>query len=130
MPRSACYRGDRRDMGGRGACSGHVLVLHRRITNPGLLGLLSAHNREQIGGAIVLHANADRELGTDRTTADMVWIPGGTFRMGPIATIPEEAPSHRVTVDGFWIDRAPVTNGQFKAFVNATGHVTNRAGRP
>ena len=38
--------------------------------------------------------------------------------------IPEEAPAHRVTVDGFWIDRTPVTNRQFKEFVKATGHVT------
>jgi sulfatase modifying factor 1 len=30
---------------------------------------------------------------------------------------------HRVTVDGFWMDRTPVTNAQFRAFV-ATGHVT------
>jgi hypothetical protein len=27
-------------------------------------------------------------------------------------------------VDGFWIDRTPVTNRQFKAFVKATGYVT------
>ncbi|PPQ18955.1 gliding motility-associated lipoprotein GldK [Bradyrhizobium sp. AC87j1] len=54
----------------------------------------------------------------------MVWIDGGTFRMGSDRHYPEEAPLHRVTVDGFWIDRTPVTNRQFKAFVNATGHVT------
>jgi formylglycine-generating enzyme required for sulfatase activity len=54
----------------------------------------------------------------------MVWIPGGTFRMGSDQHYPEEAPSHRVAVDGFWIDSTPVTNRQFKAFVNATGHVT------
>lgn len=29
-----------------------------------------------------------------------------------------------VRVDGFWIDRTPVTNRQFKEFVRATGHVT------
>jgi formylglycine-generating enzyme required for sulfatase activity len=51
--------------------------------------------------------------------ADMVWISGGTFRMGS-----EEAPVHRVTVDGFWIDRTPVTNRQFRNFVQATGYVT------
>jgi formylglycine-generating enzyme required for sulfatase activity len=33
----------------------------------------------------------------------------------------EEAPVHRVTVDGFWIDRTPVTNRQFRNFVRATG---------
>ena len=54
----------------------------------------------------------------------MVWIPGGTFRMGSDHHYPEEAPVHRVTVDGFWIDRTPVTNRQFKQFVNATGHKT------
>ena len=54
----------------------------------------------------------------------MVWIPGGTFRMGSNHHYPEEAPVHRVTVDGFWIDRTPVTNRQFKAFVKATGHKT------
>ena len=57
-------------------------------------------------------------------TGAMVFIPGGTFRMGSDHHYPEEAPSHRVAVDGFWIDRTPVTNKQFKAFVKATGHVT------
>jgi formylglycine-generating enzyme required for sulfatase activity len=54
----------------------------------------------------------------------MVFIPGDTFRMGSDKHYPEEAPAHRVTVDGFWIDRTPVTNRQFKDFVRATGHVT------
>ncbi|ODT14615.1 MAG: gliding motility-associated lipoprotein GldK [Kaistia sp. SCN 65-12] len=57
-------------------------------------------------------------------TAGMVRIPGGTFRMGSDRHYPEEAPSHSVGVDPFWIDAAPVTNRQFRAFVEATGHVT------
>ncbi|HKH53116.1 MAG TPA: formylglycine-generating enzyme family protein [Mycobacterium sp.] len=55
---------------------------------------------------------------------DMVWVEGGTFRMGSDRHYPEEAPVHRVTVDGFWIDRTPVTNRAFRKFVNATGYVT------
>jgi formylglycine-generating enzyme len=55
---------------------------------------------------------------------DMVFVPGGTFRMGSDRHYPEEAPAHRVTVDGFWMDRHPVTNRAFRAFVRATGHVT------
>jgi formylglycine-generating enzyme required for sulfatase activity len=55
---------------------------------------------------------------------DMVWIPGGTFRMGSEKHYVEEAPVHRVTVDAFWIDRTPVTNREFREFVRATGHVT------
>ncbi len=44
--------------------------------------------------------------------------------MGSDRHYPEEAPVHRVTVDGFWIDRAPVTNREFGTFVEATGYVT------
>ena len=55
---------------------------------------------------------------------DMVWIPGGTFQMGSEDHYPEERPVHRVTVDGFWMDRTPVTVAQFLPFVAATGHVT------
>jgi len=57
-------------------------------------------------------------------TGDMVWIPGGTFRMGSDDHYPEEAPAHNVTVGGFWMDRCAVTNAQFMRFVEATGHVT------
>ena len=52
----------------------------------------------------------------------MIWIQGGTFRMGSDKHYPEEAPAHRVTVDGFWIDLHPVTNRQFREFVRATKH--------
>lgn len=61
---------------------------------------------------------------TDAARSNMMFVPGGTFRMGSDAHYPEEAPAHRVRVDGFWIDRTPVTNRQFKEFVRATGHRT------
>jgi len=54
----------------------------------------------------------------------MVWIPDGTFLMGSNDHYPEEAPAHRVTVRGFWMDRCAVTNADFRRFVEATGHVT------
>ena len=56
--------------------------------------------------------------------AGMAWVPGGTFRMGSDRHYPEEAPAHHVTVDGFWMDRLPVTNERFARFVLETGHVT------
>ena len=61
---------------------------------------------------------------------EMVWVPGGSFNMGSDKHYPEEAPAHRVTVDGFWMDRIPVTNREFREFVNATGHVTVAEIRP
>jgi formylglycine-generating enzyme required for sulfatase activity len=55
---------------------------------------------------------------------DMIWIPGCTFRMGSDHHYREERPAHDVRVDGFWIDRYPVTNARFAAFAKATGHIT------
>jgi formylglycine-generating enzyme required for sulfatase activity len=54
----------------------------------------------------------------------MVWIPGGVFQMGSNDFYPEERPVRRIAVDGFWIDRHPVTNAQFSQFVRETGYVT------
>lgn len=54
----------------------------------------------------------------------MIRIPAGSFRMGSNNHYPEEAPVHRVSVSGFWIDQTPVTNHAFRKFVNATGYVT------
>ena len=59
-----------------------------------------------------------------RLTKAMRWIPGGTFRMGSADFYPEERPVHRVTVDGFWMDRHPVTVEAFRRFVKATGYLT------
>lgn len=56
--------------------------------------------------------------------AEMVWIEGGAFAMGSDHHYAEEKPVHRVKVNGFFIDATPVTNAQFRAFVEATGHVT------
>ena len=61
---------------------------------------------------------------SDAPAANMVWIPGGTFRMGSEQHYPEEAPAHNVSVGGFWMDRCTVTNADFQRFVEATGHVT------
>ena len=55
---------------------------------------------------------------------DMVRVAGGTFWMGSDRHYPEEAPAHRVEVGDFRIDRTPVTNAQFRRFVDETGHVT------
>ena len=59
-----------------------------------------------------------------RRQRDEVWMPAARSRMGSDAHYPEEAPARRVAVDGFWIDRAPVTNRRFAEFVAATGYVT------
>jgi formylglycine-generating enzyme len=75
-----------------------------------LADMISSSGREQL-----LERSVD---------SGMLYVPGGTFRMGSDRHYPEEMPVHRVTVDGFWMDPTPVTNRQFRQFVEATGYVT------
>lgn len=93
----------------------------------------------QAAGTPAHHAAPPAPAGDDRGTAPrinagppperapegMVWVPGGTFWMGGAGqAMPDTLPAHLVEVDGFWMDRRPVTNAQFERFVKATGYVT------
>ncbi len=66
---------------------------------------------------------------TAADTRGMVFIPAGPFRMGgddPDAFPDDgEGPVREVDVSGFHIDAKAVTNGQFAAFVKATGYLTD-----
>jgi formylglycine-generating enzyme required for sulfatase activity len=42
----------------------------------------------------------------------------------------DEKPPHKVKVTGFWLDATPVTNKQFKEFVDATGYITTAEKAP
>jgi formylglycine-generating enzyme required for sulfatase activity len=70
------------------------------------------------------HMRPEKRIVDDTGFCGLIWVPGATFTMGSNDHYPEEAPAHRVSVDGFWIDATPVTNRQFASFVRATGHVT------
>ena len=74
-----------------------------------------------------------------RVAAPMAAIPAGAAVIGspeahldavaaaqhyPRTWFEDEAPQHRVSVDGFRIDRHPVTNAAFDAFAAATGYLT------
>lgn len=61
---------------------------------------------------------------------NMVRIPSDMFRMESNKHYLEEAPVHRVSVSGFWIDRTQITNRQFRKFVNETGYVTFAEKKP
>lgn len=57
---------------------------------------------------------------TERGTAGVVLVPGGTFNMGAVDGYIEEAPPHEVTVPSFWMDTTPVTNGDYQRFCDET----------
>jgi sulfatase modifying factor 1 len=70
----------------------------------------------------------------DEVDPEMVEVPGGAFVMGTATGTREEdrdaKPAHEVAVRGFRMDKTEVTNGQFAAFVKATGYVTIAEQRP
>ena len=71
------------------------------------------------------HLLRDRKTSTALSSREaMIWIPGGSFRMGSNDFYREERPVRAETVQGFWIDPFPVTNADFRKFVSATGYVT------
>jgi sulfatase modifying factor 1 len=73
----------------------------------------------------ILTDRDDLDGGQGRPPAvGMAWVPAGTFRLGSDDFYPEERPTHKVTVDGFWIDQHLVTAAEFRRFVRETGHVT------
>lgn len=69
-------------------------------------------------------ATAAPPQAVDARLHGMVRIPGGTFAMGSDRHYREERPVRQVSVAGFWMDAGPVTNAQFRRFVEATGYVT------
>jgi formylglycine-generating enzyme required for sulfatase activity len=60
---------------------------------------------------------------------DMVEIPAGPFTMGSPDGPVDERPAHRVTLPAFHVDRYPVTNAQFAAFLDAVGPYNARGER-
>ena len=82
------------------------------------------HNLVNVGHLTEKSSGGSGHPTTQPPSENMVWIPGGDFLMGSDKHYPEEAPAHRVTVHGFWMDQFVVTNQEFRRFVEATGHVT------
>ena len=74
---------------------------------------------------LTAYALYGRAMTRPSAPAGMKWIAAGEFDMGSDEPMFRDAqPVHRVSVDGFWIDEAEVTNAQFTEFVRATGYLT------
>ncbi|WP_133512478.1 SUMF1/EgtB/PvdO family nonheme iron enzyme [Candidatus Thiosymbion oneisti] len=60
------------------------------------------------------------------TGPEMIWLPGGTFRMGSTQIVDndrEQLP-HAVTLGPYAVGKYPVTAGEFRDFAEATGYRT------
>ena len=71
------------------------------------------------------HTERSVEEGEENSEAprDMVLIPEGPFVMGGDSEVnPQEKPAHTVYLLSYYISRYPVTNEEYREFVQATGH--------
>jgi len=60
---------------------------------------------------------------------EMIYVPAGNFLIGSLLDDPNSVsydtrPQHTVYLDGYWIDKTPVTNAMFAKFVIETGYQT------
>ncbi|MBI3271584.1 MAG: SUMF1/EgtB/PvdO family nonheme iron enzyme [Planctomycetes bacterium] len=102
----------------------------------------SADLHTRIAVAETLGRFGDPRLGLRPTEIPLVEVPGGRFRMGTdekevqrafaeakkswevaqLDWFTRESPQHEVELKPFRIGRFPITNGQYSAFVEASGH--------
>ena len=71
--------------------------------------------------------NIDSLKKNNSSLKNMIFIPGGEFNMGgrdAEFARQDEFPLHQVKVYSFFMDPHPVTNAQFRNFVEATGYIT------
>jgi len=54
----------------------------------------------------------------------LIALTGGNYEMGSTLFYPEEGPVHTVEEAPFKLDRGPVSNRQFAAFIHTTAYVT------
>ena len=108
-------------LGAFAVAQGHSFV--RGLGTDGASGK-TRMDRQRASGCNQRMSQATKAAAAAQSVSEMIWLEGGLFQMGSDRHYPEEAPRHPVKVDGFWIDRTPVTNRQFAEFVEATGHVT------
>lgn len=60
------------------------------------------------------HSARPGEIWTDPATGmEFVWVPQGCFQMGSTSGEADEKPVHEVCVDGFWLGKTEVTQGQW-----------------
>ncbi|MCA1618574.1 MAG: SUMF1/EgtB/PvdO family nonheme iron enzyme [Acidobacteria bacterium] len=120
-----------------GVLAGVGYIISQRTENTN--GAANANAAANTNAAANANAASNTNGGGAASRADLLWMPGGTFRMGraDVPPITDELksrraayllwtysqwPAHEVTVGPFAIDRTEVTNGEYADFVRETGH--------
>jgi len=88
--------------------------------NPKFLEALEAASDEPRTQTVEAKQSGFKEWTDPLTGMEFVWLPGGCFLMGSPESEPgrgnDEGPVHEVCLDGFWMGKYEVTNGQVRMF--------------
>ena len=104
-----------------------MLIAHEHQHNETMLQLLQMVERYEPVERWPLPAANPAASGSEAEHAagsEMVLVEGGVHEVGAGETgfaYDNERPRHKVELKPFWIDRAPVTNGEYAEFVEQTG---------
>ncbi|MCS6814742.1 MAG: SUMF1/EgtB/PvdO family nonheme iron enzyme [Cyanobacteria bacterium] len=99
-----------------------ILELHRRATSNIGQGIEQPVDYSSVSSP----SSALQDL--LHKTSEEVYIPEGELIMGceDVDAIDNERPAHTVTLAGYWIDRYPVTNAQYRQFIAMGGYDDRR----
>jgi len=105
-----------------------MVVQHEHMHDETMLATLQLR-----GGTRTLPPDAPLPPGRPVGPHDDVLVPGGQSQMGTSTdpwALDNERPAHAVHLDAFRIDRVPVSNRQYAAFVEAGGYADPRHWHP
>jgi len=83
----------------------------------------------RLPAALLLNQVGDPRYAGAGWLPDMVEIPAGPFLMGSTSHEPalcNETPQHTLHLPTYWMGRTPVTNAQWRRFIEAGGYTTER----
>ena len=102
---------------------GRIADALRQIKTPEALTALDDFNRRGSMSCTDLKIRPFIQSPKPASTTGMILIPCGEFQMGCNGGFHPERPAHNVTISTFYIDVRPVTVGEYRQFVDATGHL-------
>ncbi len=111
--------------GGRPRADGRTEEQWRTLLNQARDALIDPEKRNTSRTTIdYVEENAEKSPVPLHLLENMELVPAGEFKMGGSddEALNDELPVHHVYLDAFYIDKYPVTNAQFKEFVDANPH--------
>ena len=100
------------------------LIQHESQHNETIAFVLQLHNWKKSGNYLRFNVSPCQCPLPNAHCPEMIEIPAGEFEMGDngIDAQDNERPAHRVYLDTYWIDRYPITCGQYREFMAAGGY--------